>query len=90
MHGLAYLGEGGEIVQTPRRQRITELDKIPLPRWDLVPLKGYLAGGLSFGVNRGRTIPMLATRGLSLSMHLLLQPQYVDHSLESASPRFGS
>ena len=61
--GIAYRGEDGRIEHTPRRQRITEIDEIPLPRWDLTPIENYLQKGYSFGVNRGRTIPMLATRG---------------------------
>ena len=61
--GIALRGDGGEVEFTPRRQRITAIDDIPLPRWDLTPLENYLEKGFSFGVNRGRTIPMLATRG---------------------------
>lgn len=55
--------EGDEIRQTERRRRIIDVDDLPLPRWDLLPLEAYLERGFSFGVNRGRTIPMLATRG---------------------------
>lgn len=33
------------------------------PAWDLVPIERYLDRGLGFGVNRGRSMPMLATRG---------------------------
>jgi anaerobic magnesium-protoporphyrin IX monomethyl ester cyclase len=61
--GIAYRRENGEIAFNPRRQRIAEIDDIPLPRWDLTPIENYLEKGYSFGVNRGRTIPMLATRG---------------------------
>jgi len=61
--GIVYRGNGGELKFTPRRQRITAIDDIPLPRWDLTPIENYLEKGYSFGVNRGRTIPMLATRG---------------------------
>lgn len=61
--GIAFRSAGGEIERNPRRQRITAIDDIPLPRWDLTPLENYLEKGFSFGVNRGRTIPMLATRG---------------------------
>ncbi len=61
--GIAYRAKSGGVAFTPRRQRITAIDDIPLPRWDLTPLENYLEKGYSFGVNRGRTIPMLATRG---------------------------
>jgi radical SAM superfamily enzyme YgiQ (UPF0313 family) len=47
--------------RNPPRARIS--GRIAPPRWDLVPLERYLDGGWSFGVDRGRTIPVLATRG---------------------------
>jgi anaerobic magnesium-protoporphyrin IX monomethyl ester cyclase len=60
--GIATRDEG-KFLRTPRRARIRAVEDIPQPRWDLVPLESYLSRGLSFGVDRGRTIPMLATRG---------------------------
>jgi radical SAM superfamily enzyme YgiQ (UPF0313 family) len=60
----------GLVVRTPSgpqrtaaRARIREPDAIPAPRWDLVPIETYLERGFSFGVDRGRTMPLLATRG---------------------------
>lgn len=61
--GLAFRGQEAEVIFTPRRSRIRNIDDIPPPAWDLIPLETYLAGGYSFGVNIGRTIPMIATRG---------------------------
>lgn len=49
--------------RTPARARIRDIDQIPAPRWDLTPIEPYLDGGHSFGVDRGRTMPLLATRG---------------------------
>ena len=48
---------------TGSRKRIRNLDDIPWPAWDLVPLSNYLDHGLGYGVNRGRSMPMIATRG---------------------------
>ena len=45
------------------RARIRDLDSIPPPAWDLVPIDNYLDHELGYGVNRGRSMPMLATRG---------------------------
>jgi radical SAM superfamily enzyme YgiQ (UPF0313 family) len=50
-------------VRTGARPRLRDLDAIPLPRWDLTPIETYLDGGHSFGVDRGRTMPIVATRG---------------------------
>ena len=60
--GVAYR-EQADTIRTPARRRIRELDAITPPAWDLVPLDNYLDHGFGFGVNRGRCIPMLASRG---------------------------
>jgi radical SAM superfamily enzyme YgiQ (UPF0313 family) len=49
-------GTGGKI-------RIKEVNTIGWPAWHLVPLENYMSGGHSYGVNRGRSIPMMASRG---------------------------
>ena len=48
---------------TGPRTRIRNLDDIPWPAWDLVPLDKYLDHGLGYGVDLGRSMPILATRG---------------------------
>src|SRR5688572_9430644 len=60
--GLALHGEA-TTRSTGSRKRIRNLDDIPWPAWDLVPLDHYLDNGLGYGVNRGRSMPMIATRG---------------------------
>lgn len=62
VNGLV-LRQEGTILRTPPRARIKGVDDIPAPAWHLVPLETYLSNGLGFGVNRGRSMPMLATRG---------------------------
>ncbi len=60
--GLAWRARG-RVHLGPPRPRLAELDQIPWPAWDLVPVRNYLEHGLGFGVNRGRSMPVLATRG---------------------------
>lgn len=48
---------------TTSRARIKRIDDIVEPAWDLFPLREYLDRELGFGVNRGRSMPVLATRG---------------------------
>ncbi|MEQ1878728.1 MAG: radical SAM protein [Bdellovibrionia bacterium] len=43
--------------------RILDVDSIPWPAWDLLPLKTYLDAGHGHGSLHARAIPMLATRG---------------------------
>jgi radical SAM superfamily enzyme YgiQ (UPF0313 family) len=60
--GIAYL-HGDHFVQTSPRARIREVDQIPRPAWELFPMETYLSSDNMYGVNRGRTIGVLATRG---------------------------
>lgn len=60
--GLA-LREGDGVRLTGARARIRAVDEIPQPAWDLVPLSAYWDNSLSYGVNRGKSMPMLASRG---------------------------
>lgn len=60
--GLAWRAQGQVRLGPPRPRRV-ELDQIPWPAWDLVPLHNYLENRLGFGVDRGRSLPVLATRG---------------------------
>lgn len=53
----------GVPVRTARRQRIRDLGRIPRPAWHLFPVEKYHEGGFTYGVNLGRSMPILATRG---------------------------
>lgn len=61
--GIVYrVGPGEEVATTASRARLP-LEGMLWPAWDLIPLEHYLANGLNYGVNRGRTLPILASRG---------------------------
>lgn len=53
----------GSIQRNPARARILDIDNIPRPDWSDLPLETYLANGYGHGVNLGRSMPLLATRG---------------------------
>ena len=55
--------DNDKFIKTDSRKRLSKLDEIPKPAWDLVPINKYLDSGLSWGVNRGRSMPMIASRG---------------------------
>jgi radical SAM superfamily enzyme YgiQ (UPF0313 family) len=61
--GCYYRGPAGEALKTGALVREKDIDKIPWPAWDLIPIENYLAGGHGWGVDRGRNMPMNATRG---------------------------
>lgn len=74
VHGIAFL-RSGELVRTPARSRIRDIDAIPWPAWDLVPLEGYLDNGLAYGIGRQRSMPILATRGCPFQCTFCSSPQ---------------
>ena len=62
-HRLPMHSGADTTLSTGSRTRIRNLDEVPWPAWDLVPLDHYLDHGLGYGVDRGRSMPMIATRG---------------------------
>lgn len=60
--GIAYRKDDKPYV-TGKPERMKNIDDLPLPAWDLTPIENYLSRGLTYHIKRGRTIPMLATRG---------------------------
>jgi radical SAM superfamily enzyme YgiQ (UPF0313 family) len=55
--------------------RIRELSTIAPPAWDLFPMEAYLGVRDAMGVNRGRSMPMLATRGCPYRCSFCSSPQ---------------
>ena len=65
MEGVAGVSwrDGEKIVVNEARARIRDLDEIPRPDWDLFPVEDYIDYASPHGAVRGRSMPMLATRG---------------------------
>jgi radical SAM superfamily enzyme YgiQ (UPF0313 family) len=62
--GIAFKNRlNKEIVINQREKRIMDLDSIPWPDWDSFPIEEYIKSDLQNGVNRGRSMPIIATRG---------------------------
>ncbi|HWB63654.1 MAG TPA: radical SAM protein [Chitinophagales bacterium] len=62
VEGIAFLKDG-KPYKTAKRERLKTLEGLPRPAWDVFPLEVYMDAGLNSGVNRGRSIPMLTSRG---------------------------
>lgn len=60
--GLAYRQDQA-IRRTPARKRVMDVESFPWPAWDLLPIRSYIDHGVTPGVDIGRSIPMLASRG---------------------------
>ena len=63
INGIAYKNEKGDIVKTERRARVSKIDDIPYPDWDNWSINNYIEHQQISGVNLGRGIPILGTRG---------------------------
>jgi len=59
VQGIWFI-DNGQIIQTPVRQLISNLDKIPFPAWDLLPMDVYLNNPV---VGVGRDIDFISSRG---------------------------
>ena len=62
INGIGYLKDK-KLVRTPPRKRLRALDTLPWPAWDLVPIQNYFDLNSSHGPYRGRTMPIIASRG---------------------------
>ena len=61
--GIAFHSKEGKFFKNDPRPRLNDVDKIASPAWDLTPLHQYLDRGFGYGVNRGRSMPIVASRG---------------------------
>lgn len=61
-----WLREGGNLVSTPPRERIQDLDALPFPAWDLFPMERFFERRLA---NFGYSINVSTTRGCPFNCH---------------------
>ena len=74
VNGIVFRSAEG-IVRNPKRSRINKLENIAWPAWDLFPLENYLSNSLGYGVNPGRSMPMLISRGCPYQCTFCSSPQ---------------
>lgn len=83
--GIAFLKEG-VLFKTKARKRIKEIKDIPWPAWDLFPLDKYFDNKMSHGVYRGRTLPVMSTRGCPYTCTFCSNPQMWGRKYEMRPP----
>lgn len=71
--GIAYREDGG-VIQNPPRVRIKNIDELPWPDWDVMPVRVYLDQAVGAGPSFGRSMPMMATRGCPYSCTFCSNP----------------
>lgn len=55
--------QGTPIKSQGSRKRIRDIDALPWPDWEAFPVEAYLEHQYSSGVKRGRSLPMISSRG---------------------------
>ncbi|HLW66259.1 MAG TPA: cobalamin-dependent protein [Gemmataceae bacterium] len=63
------------IFRTTARKRVREVDRFPLPAWGLFPIRNYIDHAAMPGVDMGRSMPILASRGCPYKCTFCSNPQ---------------
>ncbi|MCF8256202.1 MAG: B12-binding domain-containing radical SAM protein [Flavobacteriales bacterium] len=61
--GLLFRASDGTFVKTPPRSRIRNVDEMPIPAWDLLPVGNYQRHTVIPGETPRKTLALMATRG---------------------------
>ncbi len=80
--GLAYI-KNGEFIQTSPRRFIDNLDDIPFPAWDLLPLERY---DTPLHVVGGRRMPIVGSRGCPYNCSFCVSPYMWKQRVRWRSP----
>jgi anaerobic magnesium-protoporphyrin IX monomethyl ester cyclase len=86
LDGVASL-ENGSVRINPPRARIRDIDNIPEPDWTDLPLEAYMKGGYGHGVNLGRSMPLMATRGCPFQCTFCSSPGMWTTRWQARSPQ---
>lgn len=62
VRGLAYRN-GDRVTVNEPHSLIEDLDSLPFPRYDKIPMENYIQAREFHGASRGRTAPIIGTRG---------------------------
>lgn len=64
IEGISYFSEIQKaVVHNKFTSHITDINQLPWPDWEFLPLESYLSLGLGMASQNKRTLPMLASRG---------------------------
>jgi anaerobic magnesium-protoporphyrin IX monomethyl ester cyclase len=85
--GILYRAENGKIFRTTPRKRICNIEEIPRPDWENIQIEPYLNTGYRIGINSGRAMPILATRGCPYQCTFCSNEQMWGLNYYTRSPR---
>ena len=67
IQGILYRDANGGLVKNAPRKRVTSIDDFPYPDWDSWCIEAYIASHQVTGINLGRSMPFLGSRGCPYS-----------------------
>jgi len=86
IQGIAF-SKNGKLHFNPRRDRIKEINSIPWPAWDLLPMENYFKNKIAFGLDKGISMPLLASRGCPFQCTFCSSPQMWGTRWEARPPK---
>lgn len=63
LSGIAFKNSAGKIIKTNRDNNIRDVDSLPFPRWDGIPLENYFRSKTGISSHAEKSLTMVATRG---------------------------
>ena len=63
IEGIAWVDEAGTFQRNQARRRVTDVDEFPYPDWGAWCIEEYISRNQVTGVNLGRAMPILGSRG---------------------------
>ncbi len=100
--GIAYKNEQGEVIKTKKRERIRNVNDVPFPAWELLPIENYQTHSAYPGEKPRITLSILATRGCPYectfctspdmwgTRYFMRKPEVVVAEIEYAKNNFGA
>lgn len=85
--GIAYLDASGCFHNNGLAPRKRDVDEIPLPDWDSLPIREYIDRHQINGANIGRSMPLLATWGCPYQCTFCSNPGMWVHQWIPRSPK---
>ena len=61
--GVIYAEPNGRLIKNTPRKRVSDIDAFPIPDWENWPLEQYIQHNQVTGINLGRSMPILGSRG---------------------------
>ncbi|MEW6009211.1 MAG: radical SAM protein [Candidatus Omnitrophota bacterium] len=84
INGICFR-KGSEVIKTPPRDFISDINTLPFPAWDLLPMEKYRRH--SIHVKKGEAIGIMASRGCPFNCSFCASPMFWQQKVRFRSPK---